>query len=199
MPGRVHLPSGLVTFLFTDIEGSTRLAQMLGPGYRPVLTEHRRLLRATLAARGGVELFTEGDSFFVAFEDASAAVDACVTAQRALAAHDWPTPDADAPGPDGPAHRPRRAARRRVRQPRGAPGRPDRRRRPRRPGALLGRDRAPRRPAARRGARCSTSACTGCAASTTGSACSSSSRPAWSASSRARAPSTRRSTTCPPR
>ena len=94
MPGRVHLPSGLVTFLFTDIEGSTRLAQMLGPGYRPVLTEHRRLLRATLAARGGVELFTEGDSFFVAFEDASAAVDACVTAQRALVAHDWPHPDA---------------------------------------------------------------------------------------------------------
>ncbi len=59
-----------------------------------MLTEHRRLLRATLAARGGVELFTEGDSFFVAFEDASAAVDACVTAQRALAAHDWPHPDA---------------------------------------------------------------------------------------------------------
>ena len=94
MPGRVHLPSGLVTFLFTDIEGSTRLAQMLGPGYRPVLTEHRRLLRATLSARGGTELFTEGDSFFVAFEDASAAVDACVTAQRALTTHDWPHPDA---------------------------------------------------------------------------------------------------------
>jgi predicted ATPase/class 3 adenylate cyclase len=92
--GRVHLPSGLVTFLFTDIEGSTRLAQMLGAGYRPVLTEHRRLLRATLSARGGTELFTEGDSFFVAFESASAAVDACVTAQRALAAHDWPSPAA---------------------------------------------------------------------------------------------------------
>src|SRR5918993_1283803 len=94
VPGRVHLPSGLVTFLFTDIEGSTRLARMLGPGYRPVLTEHRRLLRATLSARGGTELFTEGDSFFVAFEDASAAVDACVTAQRALTTHDWPHPDA---------------------------------------------------------------------------------------------------------
>jgi predicted ATPase/class 3 adenylate cyclase len=94
VPGRVHLPSGLVTFLFTDIEGSTRLARMLGPGYRPVLTEHRRVLRATLSARGGTELFTEGDSFFVAFEDAAAAVDACVTAQRALSAHDWPSPAA---------------------------------------------------------------------------------------------------------
>ncbi|SDZ13983.1 Predicted ATPase [Asanoa ishikariensis] len=94
MPGRVHLPSGLVTFLFTDIEGSTRLAQMLGAGYRPVLTEHRRLLRATLAANHGVELFTEGDSFFIAFDDAAAALDACVTAQRALADHEWPTPEA---------------------------------------------------------------------------------------------------------
>ena len=44
VPQRTHLPSGLVTFLFTDIEGSTRLAQMLGDGYRPVLNEHRRLL-----------------------------------------------------------------------------------------------------------------------------------------------------------
>ena len=46
MSARTHLPSGLVTFLFTDIEGSTRLAQMLGRGYRPVLNEHRQLLRA---------------------------------------------------------------------------------------------------------------------------------------------------------
>jgi predicted ATPase/class 3 adenylate cyclase len=94
VPGRVHLPSGLVTFLFTDIEGSTRLAQMLGAGYRPVLTEHRRLLRATLASSHGIELFTEGDSFFVAFDDAGAALEACVTAQRALANHEWPTPEA---------------------------------------------------------------------------------------------------------
>jgi predicted ATPase/class 3 adenylate cyclase len=93
MPARIHLPSGLVTFMFTDIEGSTRLAQMLGPGYRPVLSEHRRLLRATLAASDGTELFTEGDSFFVAFADAAAALDACLTAQRALANHDWPTPE----------------------------------------------------------------------------------------------------------
>jgi predicted ATPase/class 3 adenylate cyclase len=91
---RISLPSGLVTFLFTDIEGSTRLAQMLGAGYRPVLSEHRRLLRRTLSASDGAELFTEGDSFFVAFADAGAALDACVAAQRALAEHEWPTAEA---------------------------------------------------------------------------------------------------------
>ncbi|EEP71871.1 tetratricopeptide TPR_4 [Micromonospora sp. ATCC 39149] len=83
-----------MTFVFTDIEGSTRLAQLLGPGYRPVLREHRRLLRDTLAATDGAELLTEGDSFFIAFPDAGAALTACLTAQRALAAHDWPTPEA---------------------------------------------------------------------------------------------------------
>ncbi|GAA4696030.1 adenylate/guanylate cyclase domain-containing protein [Phytohabitans rumicis] len=91
MSARIHLPNGLVTFMFTDIEGSTRLAQMLGAGYRPVLSEHRRLLRRTLSESDGTELFTEGDSFFVAFSDAAAAVDACLTAQRALAAHEWPS------------------------------------------------------------------------------------------------------------
>jgi predicted ATPase/class 3 adenylate cyclase len=92
--GRMHLPRGMVTFLFTDIEGSTRLAQLLGAGYRPVLTEHRRLLRRTLAASGGAALFSEGDSLFVAFPDAGAALYACGAAQRALAAHDWQSPDA---------------------------------------------------------------------------------------------------------
>jgi predicted ATPase/class 3 adenylate cyclase len=91
---RKHLPSGLVTFLFTDIEGSTRLAQLLGADYRPVLNEHRRLLRRTLRVDGGVELFTEGDSFFFAFRDATAAVAACLTAQRALDSHHWPHPHA---------------------------------------------------------------------------------------------------------
>src|SRR3954470_21945410 len=80
--GRIHLPRGLVTFLFTDIEGSTRLAQMLGAGYRPVLTEHRLLLRRTLASSGGSPLFSEGDSLFVAFSDAGAALQACGAAQR---------------------------------------------------------------------------------------------------------------------
>ncbi|HEU5109437.1 MAG TPA: adenylate/guanylate cyclase domain-containing protein, partial [Micromonosporaceae bacterium] len=93
MSAWMSLPSGLVTFLFTDIEGSTRLAQMLGAGYRPVLSEHRRLLRRTLVGRGA-ELFTEGDSFFVAFDDAATALDACRSAQRALAEHEWPTDEA---------------------------------------------------------------------------------------------------------
>ncbi|WP_433083020.1 adenylate/guanylate cyclase domain-containing protein [Dactylosporangium sp. CA-052675] len=94
MSGRTHLPSGLVTFLFTDIEGSTRLAQMLGAGYRPVLHEHREVIRRALSKADGVELFTEGDSLFVAFPDAARALAACAEAQRALATHDWPSPDA---------------------------------------------------------------------------------------------------------
>ncbi len=94
MSPRIHLPSGWVTFVFTDIEGSTRLAQLLGPGYRLVLWEHRRLLRDTLAGTDGAELLTEGDSFFLAFGDAAAALTSCLTAQRALASHDWPTPEA---------------------------------------------------------------------------------------------------------
>ncbi|GAA1648280.1 hypothetical protein GCM10009679_61750 [Saccharothrix algeriensis] len=94
VPQRSHLPRGQVTFLFTDIEGSTRLAQMLGDGYRPVLHEHRRVLRAVLASAGGVELFTEGDSYFFAFADAATAVEACAGAQRALDAHAWADPQA---------------------------------------------------------------------------------------------------------
>jgi predicted ATPase/class 3 adenylate cyclase len=90
----MHLPSGLVTFLFTDIEGSTRLAQMLGSGYRPVLNEHRQVIRRTVADAQGAELFTEGDSLFVAFPDASAALIACAEAQRRLASHEWPSADA---------------------------------------------------------------------------------------------------------
>ncbi|WP_353850590.1 adenylate/guanylate cyclase domain-containing protein [Solwaraspora sp. WMMA2056] len=80
--------------MFTDIEGSTRLARLLGGDYRPMLREHRRLVRRTLSASDGTELFTEGDSFFAAFADAAAALDACRRAQRALAAHDWSAPDA---------------------------------------------------------------------------------------------------------
>ncbi|HEX6500710.1 MAG TPA: adenylate/guanylate cyclase domain-containing protein, partial [Micromonosporaceae bacterium] len=94
MSVRIHLPRGMVTFLFTDIEGSTRLAQMLGDGYRSVLTRHRRLLRRILTAHGGTPLFSEGDSLFVAFTDPGAALTACVEAQRALAGYDWPHPQA---------------------------------------------------------------------------------------------------------
>jgi predicted ATPase/class 3 adenylate cyclase len=94
MPGRTELPSGLVTFMFTDIEGSTRLARMLGEGYGRVLNAHRAIVRAAVSNYAGAELFTEGDSFFVAFRDAAAAVSACVAAQRALVQFPWPEPDA---------------------------------------------------------------------------------------------------------
>jgi predicted ATPase/class 3 adenylate cyclase len=90
----LDLPSGLVTFLFTDIEGSTRLAQLLGADYRPVLAEHRQILRRAFDAGDGVELFTEGDSVFAAFPDANAAIRACADAQRALSEHVWRVPAA---------------------------------------------------------------------------------------------------------
>src|SRR5690349_1952307 len=80
--------------MFTDIEGSTRLARMLGEGYGRVLNAHRGVVRTALSNYAGAELFTEGDSFFVAFGDAAAAVSACVAAQRALAAYPWPSADA---------------------------------------------------------------------------------------------------------
>jgi len=86
----VELPSGTVTFLFTDIEGSTRLLKELGPLYGDALAEHQRILRASFAAHGGREVDTQGDSFFVAFGRAKEAVAAAVDAQRDLAAHAWP-------------------------------------------------------------------------------------------------------------
>jgi predicted ATPase/class 3 adenylate cyclase len=79
--------------MFTDIEGSTRLARMLGADYGPVLGDHRSVMRTAFRDYGGVELFTEGDSFFVAFGDACAALAAGVEAQRRLSAHDWSHPD----------------------------------------------------------------------------------------------------------
>src|SRR4051794_8748581 len=83
-------PSGTVTLLFTDIEGSTRLLQRLGDRYAEVLADHSRLLRESWAAHGGYEVDTQGDSFFVSFARAADAVAAAVAAQRALAAHPWP-------------------------------------------------------------------------------------------------------------
>lgn len=85
-----QLPSGTVTFLFTDIEGSTRMAHSLGAEYRTVLHDHRRLLRGVLGRSTGAELLTEGDSFFVAFADAATAITAAIDTLRALAAHTWP-------------------------------------------------------------------------------------------------------------
>jgi class 3 adenylate cyclase len=84
------LPSGTVTMLFTDIEGSTRLARSLGNRYQIVLADHHRVLREAWRDNGGQEISTEGDSFFVVFRRAHDAVAAAVQAQRALAAHRWP-------------------------------------------------------------------------------------------------------------
>src|SRR5439155_5488660 len=84
------LPSGTVTFLFTDIEGSTALLKRIGREYGDVLEEHQRILREAFAAHGGHEVDTQGDSFFVAFRRAKDAVAAAVDAQRDLAAHPWP-------------------------------------------------------------------------------------------------------------
>ena len=85
-----ELPTGTVTLLFSDIEGSTALLGRLGERYGEVLSAQRVLMRAAISASGGRELGTEGDSFFVVFESAGDAVRCCVAGQRALAGHAWP-------------------------------------------------------------------------------------------------------------
>jgi class 3 adenylate cyclase len=85
-----NLPSGTVTFVFSDIEGSTTLLKALGDGYGDVLSEHRRLMRECFTSRGGVEIDTQGDAFFFAFPRARDAVSSAVEAQRQHASHDWP-------------------------------------------------------------------------------------------------------------
>ncbi|HUR48868.1 MAG TPA: adenylate/guanylate cyclase domain-containing protein [Acidimicrobiales bacterium] len=84
------LPRGTVTFLFSDIEGSTRIAGALGDRWPEVLEQHRRVLRAAFSAHGGHEVKTEGDGFFVAFTSATDAVRAAAAAQLGLADHPWP-------------------------------------------------------------------------------------------------------------
>jgi predicted ATPase/class 3 adenylate cyclase len=84
--GRSDLPSGTVTFLFTDVEGSTKLLHALGAdAYADALAEHRRLLRDAFARHGGVEVDTQGDAFFVAFPTAPGALSAATAATEALA------------------------------------------------------------------------------------------------------------------
>ena len=85
-----ELPTGTVTFLFTDIEGSTRLLQELGDGYRAVQDRHANLVRAAISEHEGHEVRTEGDSFFVAFRTPVQAVRAAVDAQRRLTNGEWP-------------------------------------------------------------------------------------------------------------
>src|SRR5215831_4415614 len=86
-----ELPSGVVTFVFTDIEGSTRLVKALRERYPQILAEHRRLVRAAIASHGGHEVDTQGDAFFVAFTSAKQAVLCALDVQQALAGHQWPS------------------------------------------------------------------------------------------------------------
>jgi YVTN family beta-propeller protein len=86
-----ELPVGTVTFLFTDIEGSTRLLKELRELYGQALEDHQRILREVFAAHDGREIDTQGDSFFAAFQRAKDAVAAAVEGQQRLADHDWPS------------------------------------------------------------------------------------------------------------
>lgn len=83
-------PEGMVALLFTDIEGSTRLATQLGQDWARVLAEHHELVGGAIAEAGGFVGGSEGDAFFATFEDAVAAARAAVAAQRAVRAHSWP-------------------------------------------------------------------------------------------------------------
>ena len=85
-----ELPSGTVTFAFTDIEGSTALLKRLGDEYGNVLAAHRTIIRKTFETSGGAEIDTQGDAFFFAFPSARDAVGAAVAAQRGHADHAWP-------------------------------------------------------------------------------------------------------------
>src|SRR5438132_5162043 len=84
------LPTGTVTLLFTDIEGSTHLLQQLGERYAGLLDECRHLLRAAFLEFHGHEVDTQGDAFFFAFARATDAISAAVAVQRALTSHAWP-------------------------------------------------------------------------------------------------------------
>jgi class 3 adenylate cyclase len=84
------LPIGHVTFLFTDIEGSTKLLQRLGDRYAAVIEAHGHILREAIARGDGTEVGTEGDAFFAVFRAPTGALEAAVEAQRALAGHRWP-------------------------------------------------------------------------------------------------------------
>src|ERR1700682_931082 len=86
----LQLPAGTVTFLFTDIEGSTRLLQQLGDKFADLLAQQQQLLRTACETHNGRVVDTPGDSFFVAFSSAVEAINAVVQSQRALAAQSWP-------------------------------------------------------------------------------------------------------------
>ncbi len=86
------LPTGTVTFLFADVEGSTRLAHELGTDWQPVLADIRRLLREAVSGANGHEVDSRGDELFASFVSQADAADAAIDAQRRLGGHNWPAP-----------------------------------------------------------------------------------------------------------
>ena len=181
---RSDLPTGTVTFLFTDVEGSTRLLHELGAeAYAEALAEHRRVIREACAAESGVEVDTQGDAFFFAFPTAPGALAAASALHRCARLR----PDQRA---RRPAHRDAAADRRGLRRRRRPPRGPHRRRRPRRAGARLVLD-CP----ARRASSSPTSASTGSRTSPLPSASTNSETASFRRSSR----STARTCPCPRR
>ena len=87
---RGTLPTGTVTFLRTDVEGSMRLVRELGPAWDAVSASHMGIIRREIDEHGGISVRTEGDAVFAVFPEARAAVSAAIGAQRALVAHPWP-------------------------------------------------------------------------------------------------------------
>jgi predicted ATPase/class 3 adenylate cyclase len=85
------LPTGTVTFLFTDIEGSTNLARALADRWPGALQQHHEIVRRAIRAHDGIDIRTEGDAFFAVFHSAVDAMAACAEAQRKLAEHSWPS------------------------------------------------------------------------------------------------------------
>jgi DNA-binding NarL/FixJ family response regulator/class 3 adenylate cyclase len=85
-----ELPTGTVTFVFTDVEGSTRLVRDLGDSYVGVISDHRRLVREALDERNGYEVDARGDEFFLAFQRPDDAVEAAVAIQKSHDSHEWP-------------------------------------------------------------------------------------------------------------
>ena len=148
------LPSGAVTFLFTDIEGSTRLWEQSPATMELALARHDALLRAAIETNGGSVFKTVGDAFCAAFASAPAALAAALTAQRALLAERWSEPRR-AHRADGVAHRQRGGARQRLFRAAAQPCGTSARHRPRETGTALRRDHERRRePRCRSARRC---------------------------------------------
>ncbi len=116
------LPTGTVTFLFTDIEGSTRLWEQHPEAMQAALSQHDRMLRETIEGCGGYVVKLRGDGVHAVFAAAGDALAAALTAQRALAAASWPGDRTDASA-YGPAHRRGHATCRRLLRSCGEPSR----------------------------------------------------------------------------